>query len=90
MLVAPTSTSRAPLRAITSGTRKEPPISTSSPREMATPMPGVRADSMSSTAAALLFTAKAPSAPVSSLSSSSTRPVRLPRLPADRSYSRLE
>ena len=55
-----------------SGTRKDPPISTSSPREMATFFPAARAESMRNTAAALLFTARAPSAPVREQMSLST------------------
>ena len=47
-----------------SGMRKEPPISTSSPREMATCFPAARAESIRNTAPALLFTTMAASAPV--------------------------
>ena len=72
-----------------SGMRKAPPISTSSPRETTTSLPGARVDSVSSTAAALLLTMVAASAPVSSQISCSTRSSRSPRPPVSRSYSRL-
>ena len=49
----------------TSGIRNFPPISTSSPRETTVSPPEASAVNMSSTAAALLFTAMAASAPVS-------------------------
>ena len=63
-LVVPTSRSRQPARTITSGTRNEPPISTSSPRETTTSLRIARAFSTSRTAAALLLTTTAASAPV--------------------------
>ena len=63
--VVPTSTSRAPERASTSGMRKPSPISISSPRETITSRPSASAASASSSAAALLFTTSAASAPVS-------------------------
>ena len=50
---------------MTSGTRKPPPISTSSPRETITSRPAASAASVSSVAAALLLTTTAASAPVS-------------------------
>ena len=53
----------ARLSAMTSGTRKPPPISTSSPRETATPRSRARAARTSSTAAAQLLTTIAASAP---------------------------
>ncbi len=61
--MVPTSTSRAPDCAITSGTRNPPPISTLSPRETTTSRPRASAASASSTAAALLLTTMAASAP---------------------------
>ena len=88
--MVPTSMSSAPLRAMMSGTRKEPPISTSSPREMATFFPAARAESMRKTAEALLLTTTAASAPVREQISSSTWSKRLPRRPVSRLYSRLE
>ncbi len=63
--MVPTSTSVAPHAAMTSGMRKPPPISTSSPRETTTSRPAARAVHASSTAAAQLFTTSASSAPVS-------------------------
>ena len=74
---------------MTSGMRKAPPISTSSPRETITSLPRASAASVSSTAAALLLTTVAASAPVSVVSRSSTRLSRSPRPPVARSYSRL-
>ena len=64
--MVPTSTSRAPERASTSGMRKPSPISTSSPRETSTSRPSARAATARSTAAALLLTTSAASAPVRS------------------------
>jgi len=80
---------RAPALAITSGMRKAPPISTSSPRETITSRSRASAAMVSSTAAALLLTTVAASAPVMVHSSSSTSESRSPRLPVARSYSRL-
>ena len=72
-----------------SGIRNAPPISTSSPRETITSLRGASDESISSTAAALLLTTVAASAPVSSHSSPSTRSSRSPRPPLAMSYSRL-
>ena len=74
---------------MTSGMRKAPPISTSSPRETITSRPCASAPMVSSTAAALLLTTVAASAPVRVHSSSSTSESRSPRPPVARSYSRL-
>src|SRR4030042_741819 len=52
----------APLAAMISGRRKEPPISTSWPREMTTSLPAARVLRARSTAAALLLTTKTPPA----------------------------
>ena len=54
--MVPTSTSRAPARAMMSGRRNEPPISISSPRETIASLPAPKVLSTSSTAAALLLT----------------------------------
>ena len=62
--VVPTSTSFAPARRTISGIRTPPPISTSSPRLTATP-PRPASPTASATAAALLVTISASSAPVS-------------------------
>ena len=62
--VVPTSTSFAPARRTISGIRTPPPISTSSPRLTATP-PRPARPTASATAAALLATTSASSAPVS-------------------------
>jgi hypothetical protein len=70
--VVPTSTSRVPAAASTSGIRKPPPISINWPRETTVSRPLASAAQASSTAAAQLLTAIAASAPVSSVSSSST------------------
>ncbi len=50
-----------------SGMRKAPPISISSPRETITSLPSARVFKPSNTAAALLFTTVAASAPVRSI-----------------------
>ena len=55
-----------PARAMMSGMRKAPPISISSPRETMASRPSASVLSVSSTAAALLLTTVASSAPVSS------------------------
>src|ERR1039457_7058972 len=55
-LVVPTSRSVAPDFDITSGMRKEPPISTNSPRETRTSPPSASEFNASRTAAALLLT----------------------------------
>ena len=70
-----------------SGIRNAPPISMSSPRETIVSFRFDNALSNKKTAAALLFTTVAASAPVSSQSSSSTSSSRSPRLPSPRSYS---
>ena len=64
--VVPTSISRAPVRRTISGMRTPPPISTSSPRETATPcLPA--SPTASTSAAALLTVTSASSAPVSAI-----------------------
>src|SRR5438874_2136351 len=66
---------------MTSGIRKPPPISTSSPRDTITDRPWASAASTSSTAAAPLLTTRAASAPAALASSEAARPVRhSPRL----------
>jgi hypothetical protein len=70
--VVPTSTSRAPEAARMSGIRNEPPISISWPREITTSCPPAVAARASSTPAALLLTASAAGAPVSSRTRDST------------------
>ena len=70
-----------------SGTRKAPPISTSSPRETTTSLRWASVLSSRKTAAALLLTTVAASAPVSSATSAETRSSRSPRPPDSRSYS---
>ena len=90
MFVVPTSTRVAPLCSITSGIRNFPPISTSSPLETTTSPPLARELRMSMTAAALLFTAIAASAPVSRHRSCSKWEYLSPLFPASRLYSRLE
>mmetsp|Transcript_6298 Transcript_6298/g.25483 ORF Transcript_6298/g.25483 Transcript_6298/m.25483 type:complete len:215 (+) Transcript_6298:77-721(+) len=69
--------------------RKAPPISTSSPRDTMASRPRASAAMPSKTAAALLLTTVAASAPVSSQSRSSMRSSRSPRRPVSRSNSRL-
>ena len=88
-MVVPTSRSLAPLRAMTSGIRKDPPISTSSPRETTTSFPRARVSRQRSTAAALLLTAMAASAPLISHRIPSMALYRSPRAPLTRSNSRL-
>ncbi len=87
--VVPTSTNCAPALRITSGMRNAPPISTSSPRDTMTSRRRASVLSMSSTAAALLFTTVADSAPVSSQSKACTKSSRSPRRPEATSNSRL-
>src|SRR5580704_14953006 len=70
-----------------SGMRKAPPISISSPRETIASRPLASVLSTSRTAAALLLTTVASSAPVSSQSRSRIRSSRSPRWPAPRSNS---
>ena len=79
--VVPTSTSRAPERASTSGILKPSPISISSPRETSTSRPSASAASASITAAALLLTTSAASAPVIRCSSAVRWSWRDPRAP---------
>ena len=88
-LVVPTSTSFAPARAITSGMRNAPPISTSSPRETNTSRWRASVFNTNSTAAALLLTTVAASAPVRRQIHSSTWTSRSPRRPLAKSNSRL-
>ena len=88
-MVAPTSRRIAPLLAMISGIRNAPPISISSPRDTITSLPCASEFSPSSTAAALLFTTVAASAPVNCTNNCSSVSSRLPRLPAARSYSKL-
>ena len=64
MLVAPTSRRMAPDSLMTSGIRKDPPISTSSPLDTTTSLPLAMEASTIMVAAALLFTTMAASAPV--------------------------
>ncbi len=73
-----------------SGRRKLPPISTSCPRETITSRPAARARSASTVAPALLLTALAAWAPVSSLSKAATPASAPPRVPPARSNSRLQ
>ena len=70
-----------------SGMRNEPPISISSPRETGTSRPSASVLRINSTAAALLFTTVAASAPVISRSRRATCSSRSPRLPVARSNS---
>ena len=90
LLVAPTSTRRAPPCRMTSGMRKPPPISTSSPRDTITSASAASALNASRIAAAPLLTASDASAPVSVRRSDSTVCVRDPRLPVARSNSTLQ
>ena len=71
-----------------SGIRTPPPISTSSPRETATPRPRPARATANPTAAALLFVTSASSAPVSAIRCSSASRKRGPRRPLPRSISR--
>ena len=79
-----------------SGIRKDPPISTNSPRETITSgilpsgRPEVRALSIKNTAAALLLTTIASSAPERERNSLRTFESREPRFPVLRSNSRVE
>ena len=90
MLVVPTSRRVHPHWVMMSGMRKDPPISTSSPREVMTSPPLPMALRMRSTAAALLLTTMAASAPVTSARRLSTWLCLEPRLPLSTSYSRVE
>ena len=65
-VVLHTNLGRAPLLAMMSGTRKLPPISTSSPRDTIASAPSANVLSASTIALAPLFTTSASSAPVSS------------------------
>ena len=77
MLVVPTSSKVELLCSMISGTRKEPPISTSSPRETMSCLFFAMVPSTNMTAAALLLTTKAASAPVRRQIRSSTWLYRL-------------
>jgi len=88
LFVVPTSRMIAPLNAMTSGMRKEPPISTSSPLDTMTSLPLARLASTSMTAAALLFTTSASSAPKQALVMGRIWSWREPLFPSGRSYSR--
>ncbi len=68
--------------------RNAPPISTSSPREMMTSCPNASVLSNRTTAAALLLTTVAASAPVSSQIRASRCESLSPRLPVSKLYSR--
>ncbi len=81
---------RARENAMMSGMRNDPPISTSSPRDTTASRPWANSASTMTTAAALLFTAMAASAPVSAQSRPSTWSWRLPRAIASVSYSSVE
>src|SRR6516164_3817306 len=72
-----------------SGMRKPSPISISSPRDTITSPPRASAASVTSTAAAQLFTTMTASAPVRRRSNRAQWTSRLPRAPAATSYSRL-
>ncbi len=85
--VVPTSTSSAPLSRRMSGMRNPSPISTSCPRLTSTSPPRAVAASARSTAAALLLTTRASSAPVSMQRMSCTWSWREPRAPLARSIS---
>ena len=83
--VVPTSTRRAPLASRMSGIRNEPPISTSSPRDSRTSRPDARLESARASAAALLLTTRAASAPVRArtrFSDTSTAVAATPRIEA--------
>ena len=73
--------------AMTSGIRKLPPISTSSPRLTITSLPAAWVASTSSTAAALLLTTSASSAPVSERMSCAACSLRDPREQVSTLYS---
>ena len=73
-----------------SGIRKEPPISTSSPRLTTALLPAANSASTMSTAAALLFTAMAASAPVRAHRRRSQWSWRLPRAMVFTLYSSVE
>ena len=86
-VVVPVSTRWVPARFMMSGSRNDPPISISSPRETIVSLPPARVLSVRSTAAALLLTTQASSAPVSSQMRPRTWSSRSPRPPVARSYS---
>ena len=73
-----------------SGSRNEPPISISSPRDTIVSLPSASAFSASTSAPALLLTASAASAPVSRSSQPEMWSSRSPRRPVSTSYSRVE
>ena len=75
---------------MTSGRRKEPPISTNWPRETITSLPAATELSTMAVAAALLLTTVAASAPVNCCKSSSIRSSRRDRAPLDRSICKSE
>src|SRR3990172_4435106 len=86
----PTPPRRPPLPAMMSGIRNDPPISTSSPRLTITSRPRAWPARHSNTAAALLLTTWAHSAPVRARSIPSTSDRRDDRFPSARSNSRFE
>ena len=88
-LVVPTSTNLQPARAMISGIRNDPPISISSPRETGTSLRRAKQFSVSKTAAALLLTTRAASAPVNWHIKISACLCRSPRLPVFKSNSTL-
>ena len=73
-----------------SGMRNDPPISINSPLETTTSFLLDKACKSKNTAAALLLTTVAASAPVNSQRISSTSSSRSPRLPSPKSYSRAQ
>ena len=85
--MVPTSFKRHPAWHITSGIRKAPPISTNSPRETTTSLSGATVASINKTAAALLLTIQASSAPVNSHNRSAMARSRCPREAPSREYS---
>ena len=80
----------APLFAMISGMRKEPPISISSPRPMMTSLPSASVLRPRSTAAALLLTTRVGFSPGQPLKEGEQCSWRSPLLPSARSYSRFE
>ena len=90
MFVVPVSFKNTPANFIISGILKEPPISTSSPLETITSFPSANSLRHRTTAAALLFTASAPSAPVILQMSFSRWEILEPLFPFSISYSRLQ
>src|ERR1700756_4136082 len=87
-LVVPTSRSRDPVDASSSGMRKPSPISTSSPRLSTISLPGARARAVNSSAAALLLTTCTPPAAGTARASAASAPrPRRARRPVARSNS---